>query len=125
MDSASARTRSCASWTPIARPSTTCTETIRRSSRITRSSWGCRRRQPFGMMMPQERLQHLAVGREAIRPEVMTHQLAGGLELLVHERQCALACRGVLELLEAFSLGPLERLEHRRRQPGMLLHQGA
>ena len=77
------------------------------------------------MVMAQERLQHLAVGREAVGPEIVSHQLARGLELLVDERQRAFAGRGVLQLLEALRLRLLERLEHRRRQPGMLLDQRA
>src|SRR5262245_3157002 len=55
------------------------------------------RREALGMMMAQERLQHVAVGREAVRPEIVPHQLARRLELLVDERQRALAGGGVLE----------------------------
>src|SRR3954466_11475594 len=46
-------------------------------------------RQAFRMMVPQESLQHLAVGREAIGPEIMAHQFARGLELFVNEWQRA------------------------------------
>src|SRR5690349_15168467 len=48
-------------------------------------------RQSFGTVMPQERLQHLAIGCEAVGPEVVPHQLARGLELLVDEGQRAFA----------------------------------
>src|SRR5215471_7574953 len=51
-------------------------------------------RQPLRMMMSQERLQYLAIGCEAVGPEVVPHQLARGLEQLVDERQRAFAGRG-------------------------------
>src|SRR5262245_13502166 len=57
------------------------------------------RRQAFRVMVAQKGLEYLAVGRKPVRPEVVPHQLARRPELLVHERQRALAGGGVLELL--------------------------
>src|ERR1700732_5355324 len=68
-------------------------------------------RQSLRMMVAQERLQDLAVGGEAVGPEIVAHQLARGLELLLDERQRAFRGRGVLELLHALGLGRIERLE--------------
>src|SRR3954464_145644 len=61
-------------------------------------------RQPLGMVMPQERLQHLAIGCKPVGPEVVPHQFTRSLELLVDEGQRTFAGRGVLQLLEALCL---------------------
>ena len=79
------------------------------------------RRKAFGMVAAQEGFKHLAVDGKPVRPEIVPHQFAGCLELLVHERQRALAGRGVFQSLEAFRVGLLERLEDRCREPRMLL----
>ena len=74
-------------------------------------------------MVAQERLQHLAVGGKPIGPEVVAHELARGAQLLLDERQRHLRRRRVLERGQALRLRLREGLEHRRRQPGMLLDQ--
>ena len=82
-------------------------------------------RQPLRMVVTQERLQHLAVGVQPVGPEVVPHQLAGGADLLVQERQRALAGGGVLQLLHALRLRLLQRLEHRRGKPWVLFNKRA
>src|SRR5262249_18003071 len=79
--------------------------------------------QALGMMVVQKRLQHLAVWRETVGPEIVAHQVARGLELLVDERQRAFAGRGIFELLQALRLRLLEGLEHGGGKPWILLHQ--
>jgi hypothetical protein len=82
----------------FAHPTADCTSSNRK--RLVRRGMKhlLRRDQPgrhaLRMMMPQERLQHLAIGCEAVGPEGVPHQLARGLELLVDEGQRALAGRG-------------------------------
>ena len=63
-----------------------------------------RSRQIFRVVVPQEGLQHLAVVRQAVGPEIVPHEFARGAKLLVEERQRALAGRGILQLLQAFGL---------------------
>src|SRR5258707_5294992 len=58
-------------------------------------------RQAFGMMVPQESLQHLAVGRKAVGPEVVPHQFARSLELFIDKRQRAFARRNDFNLVQA------------------------
>src|SRR5499433_853473 len=76
-------------------------------------------------MVTQEGVQHLAVGRKPVGPKVVAHELARGAQLILDEGQRHLARGSVFERLEALGLGLLERLEHRRWQPRMLLHQYA
>ncbi len=67
------------------------------------------------MVVTQEGLELLAVGREPVGPEVAPHELARGAQLLLDEGQRHLARGGVFERLEALGLGLLKRLKDRRR----------
>src|SRR5262245_29947280 len=77
------------------------------------------------MMMAQKSLQHLAVSRQSIRPEILPHQLTRGTQLLFGEGKRDLACRGVFQSLDALRLRLNECLEHGCWQPRMRLHQSA
>src|SRR5262249_17911253 len=62
------------------------------------------RGEPLRMVVPQERLEHLAVRSEPIGPEVVAHELAREAQLILHERQRHFGCRGILERLHALRL---------------------
>src|SRR5258707_8472977 len=57
--------------------------------------------QPLRMGVAQEGLKDLAVGGEPVGPEIVSHQLARGPELLFHQRQRAFGGPRVLELVQA------------------------
>src|SRR5581483_979438 len=75
--------------------------------------------QSLCMMMPQECLDDMAVRADAIRPEVLAHQFARTLQLLLDEGQRDFGGRSIGEPFEADALCLLECLENRRRQPWM------
>src|SRR5262249_35229274 len=81
------------------------------------------RRKALRIVVTQEGLQHLAVGRKPIGPEVVAHELARGAQLVLDEGQRHLARGRVFERLEALGLGLLERFEHCRWQPRVLVYQ--
>ena len=45
------------------------------------------RRQAFGVMLAEEIVEHFAVGLDAVRPEIVTHQVARFLQALLDEGQ--------------------------------------
>src|SRR6185437_10595565 len=50
---------------------------------------------PLRMMMMKEPVEYVMVGCRAVGPEVESHQIARGAQLLLHEGQCHLRGRGV------------------------------
>src|SRR4029079_18712310 len=82
-------------------------------------------REPLRMVMVKKWLERLAVGGNAIGPEVLAHQRACFRKALLDEGQGHVRCRRVAQLLERYFLGLLEGLKHRSRKPRVLFGQSA
>ena len=75
------------------------------------------------MMVAQEGLERLAVRLDAVGPVILAHQLARLGERSSTNGSVTLVAEVSPRCASADGLRLLEGLEHRRRQPGMLLGQ--
>ena len=77
------------------------------------------------MVVRQERFERGAVGGHAVGPVVVAHQLPGGGQQFLEERQRGLGRGRIREPLQRDRLGRVEGLVDGYRQPAVALHQFA